>query len=107
LRRYDAAAEQYDEVAFLGFDFESADHQHYWEVKVKNETCHNMNQEAKIINQQIAEGRLTPLVKKGRGGRGGAVAGAAEGEEGGYDPNCKILCGAEGCAKLTGWGCTS
>ena len=71
---------------------------------MKNETCHNMNQEAKIINQQIAEGRLKPLVvkrgKKGKGGGGGESGG--EGEEGGYDPNCKILCGAEGCMKLTG-----
>ena len=97
------AAEQYDEVAFVGFDFESADHQHYWEVKVKNETCHNMNQEAQIINQQIEEGRLTPLVKKNRGGGGGgAQGGDEEGAGGGYDPNCKILCGAEGCMKLTG-----
>lgn len=92
------AAEQYDEVAFVGFDFESADHQHYWEVKVKNETCHNMNQEAEIINRQIEEGRLTPLVKKPRGGGGGGE----EDWSGGYDPNCKILCGADGCAKLTG-----
>jgi|AntAceMinimDraft_5_1070358.scaffolds.fasta_scaffold05860_3 hypothetical protein len=95
------AAEQYDEVAFVGFDFESADHQHYWEVKVKNETCHNMNQEAMIINRQIEEGRLKPLAPKtGRGGKAGAGGGGGAGTE--YDPNCKILCGASGCVKLTG-----
>jgi hypothetical protein len=44
-----------NEVAFLGFDFESADHDHYWEKKVKNETCHNMNQEALIIRRFIEE----------------------------------------------------
>ena len=29
-------AEKYDEVAYIGFDFESANHQHYWQGLVSH-----------------------------------------------------------------------
>jgi len=80
-------------VYIVGFDFETGDHQHYWETKVKNETCHNMGGEAatlqKMLDAKVVR-RLLPAPK-------------TKGTFGEYDPNCKILCTVEGvCKKLIG-----
>ena len=88
--------EKHAAVHIVGFDFETANHQHYWEKKLKDETCHNMGGEAKVINAMMAEGvvkRLGPIPPNDQ-----------LQESTGYDPNCKIICDLEKqkCAKITG-----
>ena len=87
--------QKYGRVSIAGFDFERGSHQHYWERKMKDETCHNMNGEAKIIDAMMAEGVVTRLGKR---------PSAAELREAAYDPDCKIICNEETrtCAKITG-----
>lgn len=85
----------FDRVAYIGFDFDSNDHDHYFEVKVKNETCHNMKDEARIIAALEAEGRLVPLLPAQQN-RPPPVAKSAlyKSIKTGYDPDCKIMCDA-------------
>ncbi|KAK3240308.1 hypothetical protein CYMTET_49845 [Cymbomonas tetramitiformis] len=86
---------KYDTVAFIGFDFGTGSHQHYWETKQKNETCHNMLGEAKVIEKMVSEGLLYRLGK--------APKIEADDSFDTYDPNCKIVCYTDGgCKKLTG-----
>lgn len=86
---------KYGTVAFIGFDFGTGSHQHYWETKQKNETCHNMFGEAKVIEKMVSEGLLYRLGK--------APKINADTSFDTYDPNCKIVCYADGgCKKLTG-----
>lgn len=86
--------EHYRKVAIIGFDFEKGDHQHYWEQKLKNETCHNMGDEARIIREMEQEGVIYRLGKK---------ADEAELKKSEYTPDCKIVCNGLGsCAKITG-----
>ena len=47
---------------FAGFDFEAADHQHYWEHKMKNATCHNMRGEASALQQMVEQGLIHRLM---------------------------------------------
>lgn len=81
-------------VYFAGFDFEAADHQHYWEHKMKNATCHNMRGEASALQQMVEQGLIHRLMP--------APPATATGFEE-YDPVCKIVCNAQGvCKKLLG-----
>eukprot|EP00854_Cymbomonas_tetramitiformis_P015935 gene15935-18893_t len=99
-------------VSFIGFDFETGSHQHYWEqkarrpplllkpihlpscVRVKNETCHNMGGEAAVLQKMVDDGLLHRLLP-----RPVQTVDATE-----YDARCKIVCnlGMGLCKKLTG-----
>ncbi|KAK3247951.1 hypothetical protein CYMTET_42564 [Cymbomonas tetramitiformis] len=81
-------------VSFIGFDFETGSHQHYWEQKVKNETCHNMGGEAAVLQKMVDDGLLHRLLP-----RPVQTVDATE-----YDARCKIVCnlGMGLCKKLTG-----
>jgi len=82
---------RYSAVYFAGFDFEAADHQHYWEQKMKNATCHNMAGEASALQMMVEQGlihRLMPAPEP---------AAAAFDE---YDPVCKIVCNEQGVCKV-------
>jgi hypothetical protein len=39
----------FEKVYYTGFDFNARSHDHYFETKVKNMTCHNMADEARVI----------------------------------------------------------
>jgi hypothetical protein len=39
----------FDKVYYAGFDFNTRSHDHYFETKLKNMTCHNMADEARVI----------------------------------------------------------
>eukprot|EP00899_Mesostigma_viride_P016158 jgi/Mesvir1/24543/Mv21881-RA.1 len=54
-------AQTYGVVYYFGFDFYLADHGHYYEEKVKKDTCHNMSDEARVINDMEREGTLIKL----------------------------------------------
>mmetsp|Transcript_26606 Transcript_26606/g.32281 ORF Transcript_26606/g.32281 Transcript_26606/m.32281 type:complete len:353 (+) Transcript_26606:210-1268(+) len=79
----------FEEVAYAGFDFSEGSHDHYFERKMKNETCHNMKDEARIISLMVKQGRLKPL-----GAPPNVPPGLdlTESIKEGYDPDCKILC---------------
>mmetsp|Transcript_21756 Transcript_21756/g.41501 ORF Transcript_21756/g.41501 Transcript_21756/m.41501 type:complete len:303 (+) Transcript_21756:152-1060(+) len=73
---------------FVGFDFELASHQHYWEEKIKNETCHNMQGEAETLEAMLADGLVRRLIPRDKD--------AAPTSFGRYSPMCEILCNAQG-----------
>lgn len=76
---------------FAGFDFEMADHQHYWEQKMKNATCHNMAGEASTLQMMVEQGLIHRLMPAP------APAATAFDE---YDPVCKIVCNEQGVCKV-------
>jgi hypothetical protein len=75
-------------VEFAGFDFYSGSHDHYWERKLKNETCHNMNDESRVLSQFVKEKKLKALDLKAQQVLASFVP---KGDEA-YDPRCKIVC---------------
>ena len=85
----------FEKVHYTGFDFGSGSHDHYFEKKMKNETCHNMRDEARVIQAMEAEGILERLDGSNPLLRIPAEA-LYKSVTHGYDPDCKIVCGVKG-----------
>ena len=78
-------------VQFCGFDFYSGSHDHYWERKLKNETCHNMNDESRVLSEFVKENKLKALDKKAHE----VLINYKSPDEAEYDPRCKIVCNTD------------
>eukprot|EP00899_Mesostigma_viride_P004862 jgi/Mesvir1/14377/Mv09775-RA.2 len=55
------AVQRFGRAAYVGFDFHTGVHGHYYEEKFKKDTCHNMSDEARVLKQLEAEGKLISL----------------------------------------------
>mmetsp|Transcript_25667 Transcript_25667/g.42964 ORF Transcript_25667/g.42964 Transcript_25667/m.42964 type:complete len:410 (-) Transcript_25667:62-1291(-) len=86
----------YKKVYYVGFGFGSGDHDHYFEKKMKNETCHNMRDEARIIQAMEAEGILERLDPQNADVTRIPNDRLYTSVRAGYDPFCKIVCGVKG-----------
>ena len=78
-------------VQFVGFDFYSGSHDHYWENKLKNETCHNMNDESRVLSEFVNENKLKALDPKAHQ----VLINYKTPNEAKYDPRCKIVCNSD------------
>ena len=78
-------------VQFAGFDFYSGSHDHYWEKKLKNETCHNMNDESRVLSEFVKENKLKALDRKAHE----VLMNYKSPTDAEYDPRCKIVCNTD------------
>jgi len=78
-------------VQFAGFDFYSGSHDHYWEMKLKNETCHNMNDESRVLSEFVKENKLKALDRKAHE----VLMNYKSPTDAAYDPRCKIVCNTD------------
>ena len=78
-------------VQFAGFDFYSGSHDHYWEKKLKNETCHNMNDESRVLSEFVKENKLKALDQKAHE----VLMNYKSPTDAAYDPRCKIVCNTD------------
>eukprot|EP00241_Pyramimonas_parkeae_P004959 CAMPEP_0114245626 /NCGR_PEP_ID=MMETSP0058-20121206/12005_1 /TAXON_ID=36894 /ORGANISM="Pyramimonas parkeae, CCMP726" /LENGTH=360 /DNA_ID=CAMNT_0001358709 /DNA_START=365 /DNA_END=1447 /DNA_ORIENTATION=- len=88
-------AMNFEKVYYMGFDFHSGGHDHYFEVKMKNYTCHNMRDETRIIQALEAEGRLVNLNPDAGPKVRLPPSLLYKSITKDYDPDCKIICGKE------------